>query len=179
MLEMVGSRRSSLENKEIEGFHSKIDESPLCVSKETTEIWTHHALPSTTVRLIKFLQMQNPGNPEWAKMQIKSSKSIINWIKVTSWGRKKNACKIPSWCGRRLRHNQKHHRDQGLEKHMPWLGTASSLACLFPSPWLFLPASRLVSLLNNKRWCFLPVVSYGTEIFAAETQHLMTNQKVL
>lgn len=38
MLEMVGSRRSSLENKEIEGFHRKIDESPLCVSKETTEI---------------------------------------------------------------------------------------------------------------------------------------------
>lgn len=139
---------------------------------------TTHCHPPPYI-LSNSCKWKNPGNPERAKMQIKSSKSIINWIKVTSWGRKKNACKIPSWCGRLLRHNQKHHRDQGLEKHMPWLGTASSLACLFPSPWLFLPASRLVSLLNNKRWCFLPVVSYGTEIFAAETQHLMTNQKVL
>lgn len=65
MLEMVGSRRSSLENKEIEGLQGKIDESSMCMSKETNQNLNppHMAIHHHTSYQIP-AKCKIPANPE-------------------------------------------------------------------------------------------------------------------
>ena len=69
---------------------------------------------------------------------------------------------LPFLCGQQWMCNQKHHRDPKLQKRMPWLGSASYLACQYPLSQLYLPTccptlqSNNMSLLKSLYlyiWC--------------------------
>ena len=63
---------------------------------------------------------------------------------------------IPSWYGQQWICSLGHHRYPKLERHKPWLGSASSQACQCPLSMLSLPTSSLsfskLSSLQNQEF---------------------------
>ena len=55
-----GGGRNPFEDEEVESLQFKVDEGSFRMSEVTPKIFTHHALPSTPIVLVKILPIVQP-----------------------------------------------------------------------------------------------------------------------